>query len=50
MRKGSHFDNVGASTTLMIVMSQLVNWAILMYGIMNAQGPDLVPGYKENWY
>ena len=31
----------------MYIMSQAVNWALVMYRTMDGRGPDLVPGYKE---
>jgi voltage-dependent calcium channel L type alpha-1D len=30
----------------MVVMSQVVNWAPMMYKAMNSNGPDKVAGYK----
>jgi len=46
-RKLGHFDNVFDSTTNMLVIAQVVNWAALMYSTVNSKGPDLLPGYKE---
>jgi len=34
----------------MVVMAQTVNWAVIMYKMMNSNGPDLVPGYKVNYF
>ena len=32
----------------MYIMSQTVNWAIMMYRTMDSRGPELVPGFKES--
>jgi hypothetical protein len=41
-----NFDNIGSAMTQMIVMSQVVNWAPIMYKTTNSNGPDKVAGYK----
>jgi hypothetical protein len=41
-----HFDHIGSAMLQMVVMSQTVNWAPIMYKVMNSGGYDLVPGYK----
>ena len=31
-------------------MSQTVSWSVIMYSIVNSNGPDTVPGYKTQPY
>jgi len=43
-----HFDNCVNAVMQMYIMSQTVNWAIMMFRTMDSRGPELVPGYKES--
>ena len=47
LRYDHHFDNCLNAVLQMYIMSQAVNWALIMYRTMDGRGPDLVPGYKE---
>jgi len=49
-RYHSHFDNIFNSLLYFVIMSQVVNWENIMYKIMNSNGPDRVPGYKQQPY
>jgi hypothetical protein len=48
--KHYHFDNIQNALMNMIIMSQTVNWAPMMYSIVNSGGPDQVPVFNNSPY
>lgn len=46
----SQFNSFGISFDQMIAIAYNVGWADIMYNAMNSRGPDLEPGYKENYF
>jgi voltage-dependent calcium channel T type alpha-1G len=47
MLKHYHFDNIQTAVMNMVIMSQTVNWAPMMYSIVNSGGPEHVSGFKN---
>jgi hypothetical protein len=48
MRKHYHFDDIFNAMMNMVIMSQTVNWAPMMFSIVNSGGPDAVPIYNNS--
>jgi len=47
LRYDNHFDNTANAILNMYIMSQTVNWPLIMYRTMDGRQNGLVPGYKE---
>ena len=45
----TQFNNIGISFDQMIAQACTVGWATVMYKAMNSRGPDMTPGFKENY-
>ena len=48
MRKHYHFDDILNAMMNMVIMSQTVNWAPMMFSIVNSGGPEAVPIYNNS--